>query len=311
MVNEKMIEVKHLYKSFEDKEVLKDINAVFENGKTNLIIGQSGSGKTVLMKNLVGLFNPTKGEVLYDGRNFVTMSKREKIEMRREMGMIFQSAALFDSINVLENVMFPLDMFSTMTYNERVRRAQECLDRVNLIDAQHKSDVVVAPDPACKGNAVQPPVRVAAQAPVPADPADPLDSAADQRKHCDRIEPHQVKVVADYKTAQCEHAAKRGRKCHRSGIALVYIPGKCPPAQPYLQKDHQIHEITDIRLRYQGDQEVERACQIICVRRPEIVAQAGRERIQQSLAGSQFLMKIRVERKILMEGINDQDRPVA
>ena len=90
------------------------------------------------MKNLVGLFDPTKGEVLYDGRNFVTMSKREKIEMRREMGMIFQSAALFDSINVLENVMFPLDMFSNMTYNERVRRAQECLDRVNLIDAQHK-----------------------------------------------------------------------------------------------------------------------------------------------------------------------------
>lgn len=133
-----MIEVKHLYKSFEDKDVLKDINAVFENGKTNLIIGQSGSGKTVLMKNLVGLFDPTKGEVLYDGRNFVTMSKREKIEMRREMGMIFQSAALFDSLNVLENVMFPLDMFSNMTYNERVRRAQECLDRVNLIDAQQK-----------------------------------------------------------------------------------------------------------------------------------------------------------------------------
>ena len=133
-----MIEVKHLYKSFEDKDVLKDINAVFENGKTNLIIGQSGSGKTVLMKNLVGLFDPTKGEVLYDGRNFVTMSKREKIEMRREMGMIFQSAALFDSLTVLENVMFPLDMFSNMTYNERVRRAQECLDRVNLIDAQQK-----------------------------------------------------------------------------------------------------------------------------------------------------------------------------
>ena len=133
-----MIEVKHLYKSFEDKDVLKDINAVFENGKTNLIIGQSGSGKTVLMKNLVGLFDPTKGEVLYDGRNFVTMSKREKIEMRREMGMIFQTAALFDSLTVLENVMFPLDMFSNMTYNERVRRAQECLDRVNLIDAQQK-----------------------------------------------------------------------------------------------------------------------------------------------------------------------------
>ena len=133
-----MIEVKHLYKSFDDKEVLKDINAVFEDGKTNLIIGQSGSGKTVLMKNLVGLFTPTSGEVLYDGRNFVAMSKREKVQMRREMGMIFQSAALFDSLNVLENVMFPLDMFSTMNYRDRVHRAQECLDRVNLIDAQSK-----------------------------------------------------------------------------------------------------------------------------------------------------------------------------
>ena len=133
-----MIEVKHLYKSFGDKEVLKDINAVFENGKTNLIIGQSGSGKTVLIKNLVGLLEPTSGEVLYANRNFVTMSKKEKVLMRREMGMIFQNAALFDSLSVLENVMFPLDMFSTMNYRERVKRAQECLDRVNLIDAQQK-----------------------------------------------------------------------------------------------------------------------------------------------------------------------------
>lgn len=133
-----MIEVKHLYKSFGDKEVLKDINAVFEDGKTNLIIGQSGSGKTVFIKNLVGLLEPTSGEVLYDNRNFVTMSKKEKVLMRREMGMIFQSAALFDSLSVLENVMFPLDMFSTMNYRERVKRAQECLDRVNLIDAQQK-----------------------------------------------------------------------------------------------------------------------------------------------------------------------------
>ena len=133
-----MIEVKHLYKSFGDKEVLKDFNAVFEDGKTNLIIGQSGSGKTVLIKNLVGLLEPTSGEVLYDNRNFVTMSKKEKVLMRREMGMIFQSAALFDSLSVLENVMFPLDMFSTMNYRERVKRAQECLDRVNLIDAQQK-----------------------------------------------------------------------------------------------------------------------------------------------------------------------------
>ena len=133
-----MIEVRHLYKSFDDKEVLKDINATFENGKTNLIIGQSGSGKTVLMKNLVGLLQPTSGEVLYDGRNFVTMSKKEKIEMRREMGMIFQSAALFDSLSVLENVMFPLDMFSDMTLRERQRRAEECLARVNLTGAGHK-----------------------------------------------------------------------------------------------------------------------------------------------------------------------------
>ena len=133
-----MIEVKHLYKSFEDKEVLKDINTIFEDGKTNLIIGRSGSGKTVLMKNLVGLLTPTSGEILYDGRNFVSMSKREKVMMRREMGMIFQSAALFDSMTVLENVMFPLDMFSTMNLRERIRRAKDCLDRVNLLDADEK-----------------------------------------------------------------------------------------------------------------------------------------------------------------------------
>ena len=133
-----MIEVKHLYKSFEDKDVLKDISTVFEDGKTNLIIGQSGSGKTVLMKNLVGLLDPTKGQILYDGRDFVQMSKHEKVMMRREMGMIFQSAALFDSLTVLENVMFPLDMFSTINYRERVRRAQDCLDRVNLTGADEK-----------------------------------------------------------------------------------------------------------------------------------------------------------------------------
>ena len=133
-----MIEIKHLYKSFEDKDVLKDINAVFENGKTNLIIGQSGSGKTVLMKNIVGLLEPTSGQVLYDDRDFVAMSKTEKVMLRREMGMIFQSAALFDSMSVLENVMFPLDMFSTMNLRERTKRAQDCLDRVNLLDAQNK-----------------------------------------------------------------------------------------------------------------------------------------------------------------------------
>ena len=133
-----MIEIQHLYKSFGDKEVLKDINAKFEDGKTNLIIGKSGSGKTVLMKNIVGLLEPTSGHILYDGRDFVSMNKHEKVRMRREMGMIFQSAALFDSLSVLENVMFPLDMFSSMNYRERVKRAQVCLGRVNLIDAQQK-----------------------------------------------------------------------------------------------------------------------------------------------------------------------------
>lgn len=133
-----MIEVRNLTKSFGDKVVLDNINVTFETGKTNLIIGQSGSGKTVLVKNLVGLLQPTSGEVLYDDRDFTRMSKKEKVLMRREMGMIFQSAALFDSLNVLENVMFPLDMFSTMNYRERVKRAQECLDRVNLIEAQQK-----------------------------------------------------------------------------------------------------------------------------------------------------------------------------
>ena len=133
-----MIEVRNLTKSFGDKVVLDNINVTFETGKTNLIIGQSGSGKTVLMKNLVGLLQPTSGEVLYDDRDFTRMSKKEKVLMRREMGMIFQSAALFDSLNVLENVMFPLDMFSTLNYRERVKRAQECLDRVILIEAQQK-----------------------------------------------------------------------------------------------------------------------------------------------------------------------------
>ena len=133
-----MIQINNLCKSFEDKQVLTDISSVFENGKTNLIIGQSGSGKTVLMKCIVGLLTPEKGEILYDGRNYVSMKKKEKKMLRREMGMIFQSAALFDSMSVLENVMFPLDMFSNDTYRDRVRRAQFCLDRVNLIDAQEK-----------------------------------------------------------------------------------------------------------------------------------------------------------------------------
>ena len=133
-----MIEIRNLHKSFGDKEVLRGITSRFDSGKTNLIIGQSGSGKTVLIKNIVGLFDPTQGDVLYDGRSFMSMTKRERALLRREMGMIFQSAALFDSMSVLENVMFPLDMFSSDSYKDRVRRAQFCLDRVNLSDAASK-----------------------------------------------------------------------------------------------------------------------------------------------------------------------------
>ena len=133
-----MIELKGLCKSFEGKAVLTDINATFENGKTNLIIGQSGSGKTVLMKCIVGLLTPERGELLYDGRNFLVMNKKEKKLLRREMGMLFQSAALFDSMTVMDNVMFPLNMFSNDTLRDRQRRAQFCLDRVNLTDAGNK-----------------------------------------------------------------------------------------------------------------------------------------------------------------------------
>jgi phospholipid/cholesterol/gamma-HCH transport system ATP-binding protein len=133
-----MIELKGLWKSFEDRDVLKDINATFENGKTNLIIGQSGSGKTVLMKCIVGLLTPERGELLYDNRNFLAMGKKEKKALRREMGMIFQSAALFDSMTVLDNVMFPLNMFSNDTFRDRTRRAMFCLDRVNLAEAKDK-----------------------------------------------------------------------------------------------------------------------------------------------------------------------------
>jgi len=134
-----MIEIKNLQKTFEDgKTVLKGISSTFESGRTNLIIGQSGSGKTVLMKCLVGLFDPSAGSVLYDGRDFVRMTKKERTMLRREMGMIFQGAALFDSMSVLENVMFPLDMFSDGSYKERRRQALSCLDRVNLSDAENK-----------------------------------------------------------------------------------------------------------------------------------------------------------------------------
>lgn len=134
-----MIEVKSIVKRFEQQEVLKGISASFENGRTNLIIGKSGAGKTVLLKCIVGLILPDEGTITYDGRDTIAMSKKEKLLMRQEIGMLFQNAALFDSMSVLENVMFPLDMFSTMTYNERLQRARACLERVNLIEAQDKN----------------------------------------------------------------------------------------------------------------------------------------------------------------------------
>ncbi len=132
-----MIEVKNLYKSFDEREVLKDINIVFEEGKTNLIIGRSGSGKTVLLKNLVGLMRPTNGQILYDGRDLTKMRAAEVKELRQEMGMIFQGSALFDSMTVFENVNFPLMMFSKMSKSERAKRTQFCLERVNLGDSGH------------------------------------------------------------------------------------------------------------------------------------------------------------------------------
>ena len=133
-----MIEAINIHKQFEGKSVLNDINATFNNGVTNLIIGKSGAGKTVMLKCIVGLLTPDKGQVIYDGRDITTLNQKEKIAIRREIGMLFQSAALFDSMSVLENVMFPLDMFSNMSYKERLARARICLDRVNLIDAQDK-----------------------------------------------------------------------------------------------------------------------------------------------------------------------------
>ena len=133
-----MIELQDVHKSFYGKEVLRGISATFEDGKTNLIIGQSGSGKTVLMRNIVGLLDPSQGQILYDGVNFTALTKEDKMKLRQKMGMIFQSAALFDSLSILDNVMFPLDMFSGWNFRERKKRAQFCLSRVNLEGTDNK-----------------------------------------------------------------------------------------------------------------------------------------------------------------------------
>lgn len=133
-----MIEVKNLTKSFDDKTILHNVSATFETGKTNLIIGQSGSGKTVLIKSIVGLVRPEEGEILFDGRDLLKMDISQTKALREEIGMLFQGSALFDSETVLGNVMFPLMMFTNMTQAEMKERAQFCLERVNLKGADKK-----------------------------------------------------------------------------------------------------------------------------------------------------------------------------
>lgn len=133
-----MIEVSDLKKSFEGTEVLKGISAVFEKGKTNLIIGQSGSGKTVFMKCLLGLITPTSGTIRYEGRDYAEFNIEEQRNLRQEMGMVFQGSALFDSKTVEGNVMFPLEMFTKQSREEMQERVDFVLHRVNLIDAHNK-----------------------------------------------------------------------------------------------------------------------------------------------------------------------------
>lgn len=133
-----MIEVKNVTKSFDGKTILHDVSATFYDGKTNLIIGQSGSGKTVLVKSIVGLVTPEEGHIYYDGRDIIAMDNRQKKELRKEIGMLFQGSALFDSETVLGNVSFPLTMFTNMTQAEIRDRAQFCLERVNLQGADNK-----------------------------------------------------------------------------------------------------------------------------------------------------------------------------
>ena len=133
-----MIEVKNIFKSFGNSEVLKEINSVFHRGKTNLIIGQSGSGKTVLLKCLLGLYDVDSGDIVYDGISSKDMNSNDKLEISRQMGMVFQGSALFDSMNVLENVRFPLDMLTNIEESEKNKRAMKFIERVNLEDAVNK-----------------------------------------------------------------------------------------------------------------------------------------------------------------------------
>ena len=133
-----MIEFKNIQKKFGDKVVLDGVSHVMETGKTNLIIGTSGSGKTVLQKCLVGLFEPDSGEIIYDGKSFTEMTEEDRKLLRQQIGMLFQGSALFDSMTVEENVMFPLNMFTHDNHAKKLKRVNEVLDRVNLKDANKK-----------------------------------------------------------------------------------------------------------------------------------------------------------------------------
>ncbi|MHC1703515.1 MAG: ABC transporter ATP-binding protein [Tenuifilaceae bacterium] len=132
-----MIRVNQVSKSFGDHKVLKNINATFEKGKTNLIIGQSGSGKTVLLKCIVGLYDVDEGDIMYEDIFFNRLGFKEKKEVRKKIGMLFQGGALFDSSTVEENVMYPLDMFTNMTLEEKRERVNFCLERVKIVNSNH------------------------------------------------------------------------------------------------------------------------------------------------------------------------------
>jgi phospholipid/cholesterol/gamma-HCH transport system ATP-binding protein len=133
-----MIEFKNIFKQFGDKVVLNDVSHQMETGKCNLIIGTSGSGKTVLQKCLVGLFEPDKGEIIYDGVSFTDMTEEDRKLLRQQIGMLFQGSALFDSMTVEQNVIFPLDMFSKLSHTDKKKRVDEVLARVQLVDAHKK-----------------------------------------------------------------------------------------------------------------------------------------------------------------------------
>jgi phospholipid/cholesterol/gamma-HCH transport system ATP-binding protein len=133
-----MIEVKNIKKGFNGKTVINDVSATFDTGKCNLIIGSSGSGKTVMMKCIVGLFEPDEGDILYDEQSFTGMNQDERKNMRQKIGMLFQGSALFDSMTVEQNVMFPLDMFTHLSYKDKKKKVREVLDKVDLKEADKK-----------------------------------------------------------------------------------------------------------------------------------------------------------------------------